>query len=376
MLTTNTTIHIRLAVSTDLPALVQLEKKAFTADRFSEEHIDYLLTRARTSIFIAETDRHLAGVAYIQWRKNYQKARLYSIAIEPHLQNQGIGKALLKTCEMEAARRGCREMTLEVRPDNETANRFYESYGYLAGPLVSGFYEDGSPALRRNKLLSTEVPAQVRCKIPYYAQTIGFTCGPACLMMVMKYFDPEGKYNRFLEMNLWKEATLVFMTSGIGGTDPFGLALAAVRRHYSVRMITSTEKTPFVYSVRLPEKRAVIRLVHQGMKKEALALGVSTSAYDFTFEDIKSALLRGAIPISLISTYRLSGCRVPHWVVITGFDQKYVYIHDPYEGASRNSKLKARNMKIEHGEFQAMSRYGKDVYRCVIFIGPRESPSQ
>jgi len=70
----------------------------------------------------------------------------------------------------------------------------------------------------------------------------------------------------------------------------------------------------------------------------------------------------------MISTYRLTGDRVPHWVIVTGFDNKYIYIHDPDIASYKKRESKARNIKIEKAEFLRMSRYGKEVYRCILFI--------
>lgn len=363
-------IRIRQSIPNDLAALVGLEQSAFVSDRFTEEHIDYLLKRARATIFVAENDSKVVGAAYLLWRKNAHNGRLYNFAVDPTYQNRGIGDKLLMECEFEAVRRGYRQINLEVRADNAKGIRFYEARGFIAYKQTPDFYDDGSPAIRMKKLINLTIPEKIRYQLPYYSQTLGFTCGPACLMMAMKHFQPALRLSRSLEMNLWKEATLIFMTSGIGGTDPFGIALAAVRRNFPVRILSSTEKTPFVRSVRIPAKKEVIRLVHEDMKNTALKLGVAFAAYDFTFDDIKSALLQGWIPIALISTYRLIGLREPHWVVITGFDKKFVYIHDPYEPKPPDAIRVARNVKFEHAEFHRMSRYGKDVFRCTIFIGP------
>jgi len=361
-------VRIRLSVQNDLAALVRLEQTAFSTDRFSTEHVDYMLARARATIFIAEVEGQVYGAAYLLWRRNSPRGRLYNFAVEPDHQQQGIGRRLLQECETEAVRRGCSELTLEVRPDNEGAIAFYRKFGYQTFKISPNFYDDGSPAIRLRKSLTLNVPAQIHHQVPYYAQTLEFTCGAACLIMVMKHFRPEGKYNRTLEMNLGKEATLIFMTSGIGGTGPFGLALAAARRHFPVRVLSSMEKAPFVHSVRIPQKRTVIRVLHEDMKNEALQRGVAASTCDFTFDDIRSALLQGWIPISLISTYRLSGFRQPHWVVISGFDRRHVYLLDPYEQHLKASRH--REVKIAQTEFFRMSRYGKDVYRCTLLVGP------
>jgi len=220
------------------------------------------------------------------------------------------------------------------------------------------------------RTLDIVVPRRIKLRVPYHAQTLDFTCGPACLMMVFKYFTPHLPLDRSLELELWREATLIFMTTGVGGTGPYGLALAARRRGFDVRVLTSTDRTPFVKSVRAAEKQDVIRLVHRDLKASAFDAGVAAATYDFKLDDITSAVHRGMIPIILISTYRLTGDRAPHWVVVTGFDRRAIYIHDPDEDSYHADRVKARNIRIDREEFQKMSRYGKVVFRSAIFIGP------
>lgn len=210
---------------------------------------------------------------------------------------------------------------------------------------------------------------KLRLNIPYYGQTLEFTCGPACLMMSFKYFNPGLKLTRALEMTLWKEATLIFMTSGMGGCGPFGMALAARRRGHSARVILSAEQTPFFSSVRNENKRKIIRLVHGDLKAKCLSLGVKADIYDFTMDDIAREMSSGMIPVVLISTYRLHGDRAPHWVIITGYDSNNIYFHDSYEGFYEHDKRLAQNVSIPLTEFDAMRRYGKDLYKCVVFIG-------
>jgi len=365
--------EIRLASVRHLKELVRLEQVAFAADRFSEEQIEYLLTRAHASVFVIERDSRVAGAAYVLWRHTAGKARLYNIAIDPSFQGQGLGLSLMTECELEAARRRCTHMLLEVRTDNRGAIRFYEKLGYAVIATLPDYYEDGSPGLKLAKELDAAAPDKVRLRIPYYAQSLGFTCGSASLMMALKYLVPETELNRTLELNLWKEGTLVFMTSGIGGTGPFGLALAARHRNLSARVILSSERTPFVASVRKQSKREVMRLINEDLRKKALSAGVVVSYFKFALEDILSAVYRSCIPIVLVSTYRLTGDRQPHWVVVTGFDRRCLYIHDPDLESYRKREHRARNLPVEHQEFLRMSRYGKDVLRSLVLIGPGDA---
>lgn len=360
---------IRLAGNTDLKALVRLEDVGFQTDRFTPEQVEYLLTKAHATMLIAEHGGQIAGAAYLLWRKSLPLVRLYNIVVDPAFQGKGIGADLLRECEQEAAYRSVGKITLEVREDNTSAIPFYEKHGYKLAATLPDYYEDGTTGLRMIKLIDHPVAGKVQLKIPYYAQTLEFTCGPAALMMALAYFDPHTSLDRSHEITLWKEATLVFMTSGVGGTGPYGLALAARQRGCSARVLTSSEQTPFVKSVRPPVKREVIRIVHHDVRRKALAAGVSSAVYNFAPEDLISMLHRGMVPILLISTYRLTGDREPHWVVVTGFDEKNFYIHDPDIESYRHNRSRARNQRIPRLEFQKMSRYGTESYRCAVIIG-------
>jgi len=367
-----TAFRLRLASQHDLGSLVKLEKAAFDRDIFTEEQIEYLLTRAHATVFVLEQEGFVAAAAYMLWRASLAIGRLYNIVVDPSQQGQGLGARLLEECELEAARRDCKQVSLEVRTDNAAAIKLYEKHGYRVASRVADYYEDGSPALKMIKDLTVTVPDSLRLKVPYYAQTLDFTCGPSCLMMALKFFNPNQSLDRSLEVELWREATLVFMTTGVGGTGPFGLALAARRRGLAARVLSSTERTPFVGSVRVPVKREVIRLVHRNLKEQALADGVASATLDFKLDDLISALHRGMIPITLISTYRLTGDRAPHWVVVTGFDGESVYIHDPDEESYPPNSEKSRHMRISRDRFERMTRYGKDVYRSAILVGRAE----
>jgi len=367
--------RIRTATIKDLPALVDLETRGFTADNFSSEQFQYLLTRAHSTILVIIINRKVAGAAILLWRKKLKVGRLYNIVIDPTYQGAGLGKRLLSACEREAIRRKCRKLSLEVRTDNMAAIAFYRKRGYRITENLPKYYSGKANGFRMVKMLGAKTLKAFHLDVPYYAQTLDFTCGSACLMMAFKHFTPKLKLTRVLELELWREATLIFMTSGFGGTGPFGMALAARTRGYSVKVILSARQTPFFSSVRTKDKRAVIKLIHDDLKVKAKAQGVRDEYYDFNIEDIAREMNKGRLPIVLISTYHLHGDRAPHWVLITGFDSEYIYFHDPYEKFySKNRKL-AKDVKIPLDEFRIMRRYGKDLYKCVLFIGPPSKKS-
>ncbi len=366
------TVNIRHATTDDLDALMALETKAFPTDRFTRRQYVYLLTRANADVLLAEIKHKVGGCAVMLWRRKSATGRLYTIATDPAQQGRGIGTLLLGKCEESAHKRRCRRIALEVREDNDGAIAFYRRHGYAVEKKLPGYYADDIDGLSMVKTLLPLSIAPLRLKVPYYAQTLEFTCGPACVMMAMKYFTPDLKLNRLLEYNLWKESTLIFMTSGIGGAGPFGLAYTTRRRDYRTQLIVSRDYSPFLSSARLEYKRKVIELIHGDLKDKAIQAGVDVSYRNFTFEDIAEQMAEGYIPIVLISTYHLHGDRAPHWVVMTGFDSDSVYVHDPYANEYEDDTDLARNIKIPLEMFRRMRRYGKNKFKSVIFVGPKD----
>lgn len=362
-----------MATEKDVKRLAELEVAAFQVDRFNAEQIEYLLGRSRATIFVLEQASEVIGAAYILYRKAHHAARLYNLVVDPACQGGGFGRKLLHECEVEASRRGCSDITLEVRQDNEGGIGFYQKHGYVIRQSLPDYYEDGMAGYKMSKRIRLKAKPKIRLDIPYYAQTLDFTCGSACVMMALKFFRPKQELTRTMEMRIWKEATLVFMMSGMAGTDPYGLSLSCVDRGLSCRVMISLDFTPMLKSVRTPKKREIMKVVHNDMKRQARKSGVQRIICDYGIEEIVSAIYRKLVPIALISTYRLTGDQVPHWVVVTGFDKDNVYIHDPDIASYKKNKARARHIKIEKEEFLRMSRYGKEGYRCLLITGPASS---
>jgi len=208
-----------------------------------------------------------------------------------------------------------------------------------------------------------------RSRVPYYSQTLEFTCGPACLLMAMQALDPSAESSRARELRLWRESTTIFMTSGLGGCGPLGMALAAWRRGFGVTLSMSDPMAMFVDTVRSPEKKEVIRLVQEDMLRQAEETGVVFRDQPFSIDELKAEIDHGAIPIVLISSYRFTGDRYPHWVVIAGADDRFFYVHDPYvdveEGRTETDCI---GIPVLCEEFERMTRLGRGKYRATLLL--------
>ena len=98
-------------------------------------------------------------------------------------------------------------------------------------------------------------------------------------------------------------------------------------------MFVNDEGALFVDSVRSPDKKVVIRLVQEDFLDQLRALPVPLHRGRASLDRLQGAFAAGGIPIVLISSYRIYREKFPHWVVVTGFDERYVYVHDPFVDA-------------------------------------------
>ena len=361
---------IRHATIHDVDQLVQIEQESFQTDRFSREQFMHLLTKGHALILVEQDDdgKTIGGDAVLLFRRGFSTARLYSIAVRPSHRGRGLARTLLVACEEEAINRDCLTLRLEVAENNKAARTLYESVGYRMIGRVEDYYEDGGAAIRYEKFIVPH-PSPETVPVPFYAQTLDFTCGAACLLMALRRFDPAIEPTRETELDLWREATLIFMTSGTGGCGPFGLAVAALNRGFDVEIHMSDDFVPFIDGVRSAEKKEVIEICHRQMRRRAAEMGGRVFIRDFGIDDVLEAVDRGRVPIVLVSGYRLYGEKVPHWVVVTGYDERYLYLHDPYiaEGVTETDGI---NLPIHRRDFKRIKRYGKILQRSMVTIGP------
>ena len=149
-------VKLRRGRRSDVDGLVALEQAVFTYDLLSRRSFRHFLTAPGTTLLIAENDGTLAGYVLVLYPPRSRHARLYSIAVAPHLGGRGIGTRLLAAAEQAAWRRGRRSMRLEVHEHNTRAISRYEKSGYRLFGRHRRYYDDGGDALRFEKPLSAQ----------------------------------------------------------------------------------------------------------------------------------------------------------------------------------------------------------------------------
>jgi len=363
-------LAVRPAQSADLEGLVALENASFASDKLSRRSFRHWLSSDHRALLLAEWAGLVAGYILIIYHPGTRLARIYSLAVAPQLRGNGIAKTLMLAGEQAARDDGRLYLRLEVSVDNAPAIRLYEALGFQKFGLYRDYYQDHKDALRYQKRIRRYRDTPQHRSVHWLRQTTPFTCGPAALMMAMHALNKSYLPSREQEIELWREATTIFMTSGHGGCHPIGLALAAKRRRFSVEVWINQTGSLFIDSVRSEDKKQIVELVDTCFKREAAEQGVAIHYANVTQNDLIAAFEAGAIPLILISTFSMDRKKAPHWVVMSGFDKDCLYMHDSDPDDGRQSELDCQFIPIAREDFDRMSCFGKSRLRTAVIVWP------
>ena len=219
----------------------------------------------------------------------------------------------------------------------------------------------------KRAILNRATLNRVGRKLPYYNQSLDFTCGPSSLMMAMKALDRRQAIDRKHELQLWREANTVYMGEGHPGSGPYGLALAAWRRGFLPELWLS-HRGPFLlgYQKQKP-RRTVSGLIQREDEKLVKTARIPSRVRRWAVKDLAAAITQGKIPLVLVSTTLFHGDDGPHWVAVAGIDAENLYINDPWITRSKRQTPKSQTGRaVGHADFLRMAAY--DGERAVVLI--------
>jgi ribosomal protein S18 acetylase RimI-like enzyme len=363
-------VKIRKARVGDLTQLVEVENACFNYDQLSRRSFQWMIKHAHSIFLVLEYRTRIIGYGLVLINSGTSLARLYSICTLKEYQGYGLASKLLNALEEKAADdEDCAYLRLEVKATNKGAIKLYEKLGYVKFTEKKNYYDDGSAALCYEKRVRI-LKKNPKLNIPYHQQGTEFTCGPACLLMAMQTFNPRLEVNLSHELQIWREATTIFMTSGHGGCGPRGLALSAWRRGYRSEIYLSHSNPLFVDSVRSPDKKKIIEIVHKDFDQKIKETNIKVHKKRMTIEDLIEILQSGGIPIVLITTYHFDNNRAPHWVLVTAYDDDFVYIHDPDQTGEHEGVISRLHIPIPEEQFLRISRFGKAKLSATVVVYP------
>lgn len=162
----------------------------------------------------------------------------------------------------------------------------------------------------------------IHLPLPFYRQHYDFTCGPACLMMAMKYLDDTLVLSKDMEIDIWREANLV----AVPGTSRYGLAFSAATRGFSARVASNTGGLDYADKFVPPlDDEAMQVLMEQFSERRARCkkLGVHERKEPVTGKILGESLFSNHVPLIVTNASFHSDEDLPHWVAVTGIDDKF-----------------------------------------------------
>jgi ribosomal-protein-alanine N-acetyltransferase len=139
----------------DIEPVMALEHELFGDEAWTDAMFWSELAERDTRLYLVdETDGVVTAYAGLCTYVPHE-AYIQTIAVAPAMQGRGIGTALLTTLIDEATRRGVGHLDLEVRADNDSAQRLYERHGFTKIAVRRNYYQpSGTDAVVMRKELA------------------------------------------------------------------------------------------------------------------------------------------------------------------------------------------------------------------------------
>lgn len=147
-------IKIREANPEDLTFICTLEEECFPVfQRNSEKNIKHAISSQFQKVFLIEaacTQEFIGSCILYEYKHTL---RIYSIAISPAYQNQGIGSKVLSLIYDRAQKENFNRITLEVNAQNSKLIAWYQSHNFKCIETLNNYYSEGQDALKMELIL-------------------------------------------------------------------------------------------------------------------------------------------------------------------------------------------------------------------------------
>lgn len=175
-----------------------------------------------------------------------------------------------------------------------------------------------------------------KSQVKFYKQTTRFTCGPACVLMILHYYFPQ-KYllSRENELRLWQKT----VRSPLRGTSIFALASVLQKEGLKTKVYVGKIKYSSLFWQRYKElgiTKEDIDLAVEITKfyyQEALENGVGVKKTNLKFGQIDNFVQKSDFVIlrTNIAVLKKGEKNLSHYIVIREKKGAKYHIYDPYQ---------------------------------------------
>lgn len=136
---------IQLATRDDLEDLMKIEELSFDKNSSPLSKRSFIYHIKNSNIYVIRSDEKIVGYILFVTKKYSDTVRIYSIAVS--IRSRGYGQALLDFA-IERSERFKKDLTLEVRVDNQKAIDLYTKNGFVIEKRLESYYSDGADGLK------------------------------------------------------------------------------------------------------------------------------------------------------------------------------------------------------------------------------------
>jgi [ribosomal protein S18]-alanine N-acetyltransferase len=138
-----TTVTIVPMTVAHIDALMPYERDMFGTEAWSRAAYRDELADTSYRYYVAAEDPTGALLGWAGIRIVGSEADIVTVGVVPSARRAGIARRMIDALLAEAARRGAREIFLEVRVDNEAARALYAGEGFEEIGVRRGYYDAG-----------------------------------------------------------------------------------------------------------------------------------------------------------------------------------------------------------------------------------------
>ena len=133
--------YIRWAVRRDLALMLAIESESFSQEgMWTEDDFMSALRQRNTVACVAEHDGQVVGFVVYEYHRD--RLHILNIAVNQKFRRRRVGTQLIQQLVKKLSPVVRKEIRLEVRETNLSAQQFFRACGFKATQVLRGFYVD------------------------------------------------------------------------------------------------------------------------------------------------------------------------------------------------------------------------------------------
>ncbi len=131
-------VAIRVAVKSDLPQILVLEKPVPTASHWNANQYQHLIDNGL--VLLAEREGSIRGFITVQ--TSTDEWEIENVVVSEECQRRGVATRLIRDVMDRARHRKVSRILLEVRESNQSARALYQKLGFTRDGTRSNYYRN------------------------------------------------------------------------------------------------------------------------------------------------------------------------------------------------------------------------------------------